>query len=142
MPVFPNKVHDLQNIGPIIEVVVFPSEPIFNKMRSDGLIPMTKKLIALIDTGASGSCIDNETAKELGFIARDVSKIQTPAGESERPVYDIGFALPGLQTNILPVIAVGIDLAKQPYDALIGRDILKFCTLVYNGWDNSYQLHM
>jgi enamine deaminase RidA (YjgF/YER057c/UK114 family) len=39
-------------------------------------------------------------------------------------------------------IGDGADLEAQPYNALIGRDILSNCTLIYNGWDNSYQLHL
>jgi predicted aspartyl protease len=142
MPVFPNRVPNLQNVGPIIEVVVFPPQPIFNKLRQEGKTPPSRKLIALIDTGASGSCIDDPIASELGLIARDVVSIQTPSGESQQSVYDLGFAMPGLQTSIIPIMAIGANLTNQPYDALIGRDILKLCTLIYNGWDNSYQLHM
>lgn len=48
----------------------------------------------------------------------------------------------GLQSNVISIMAIGANLTKQPYDALIGRDILKLCTLIYNGWDNSYQLHI
>jgi hypothetical protein len=36
----------------------------------------------------------------------------------------------------------GVDLENQPYDALIGRDILKSCTLIYNGVEDSYQLYL
>jgi hypothetical protein len=142
MPVFPNRVPNLQNIGPIIEVVIFPPQPVFNKLRQEGLVPPDRKLIALIDTGASRSCIDDPIANELGLIARDVVQVQTPSGSSRQYVYDLGFAMPGLQTTIIPITAIGANLTNQPYDALIGRDILKSCTLIYNGWDNSYQLHM
>ena len=142
MPVFPNRVPNLQNVGPIIEVVIFPPQPVFNKLRQEGKTPPDKKLIALIDTGASRSCIDDLIANELGLIARDVVRVQTPSGSSQQYVYDLGFAMPGLQTSIIPITAIGANLTNHPYDALIGRDILKLCTLIYNGWDNSYQLHM
>ena len=36
MPVFPNKVPNLQQIGPIIEVVIYPSVPIYNKLKAEG----------------------------------------------------------------------------------------------------------
>jgi hypothetical protein len=84
MPVFPNRVPNLQNVGPIIEVVIFPPQPVFNKLRQEGKTPPDKKLIALIDTGASRSCIDDPIANELGLIARDVVRVQTPSGNQGR----------------------------------------------------------
>jgi hypothetical protein len=142
MPVFPNRVPDLQHVGPIIEVVVFPPQPIVIKLRLEGKPVPSRKLIALIDTGASRSCIDDVIASDLGLTARDVILVQTPSGESQQFVYDLGFRMPGLQSNVISIMAIGANLTKQPYDALIGRDILKLCTLIYNGWDNSYQLHI
>lgn len=142
MPVFPNKVPDLKTIGPIIEVVVFPPPPVMQKLVKEQKEVPSKKVIALIDTGASGSCINNEIATELGLIARDVVKVGTPSGLTNQPIYDLGFALPSLTNSIMPIQGLGSDLEAQPYDALIGRDILRECTLIYNGWDNSYQLHL
>jgi len=143
MPVFPNKVPNLRQIGPIIEIIIFPPGPVFNALKAQGKPIPNKKVIALIDTGATGSCINNAVAEELKLIARDVVPVQTPAGETKQPIYDVGFALPSLtQQNILPILVLGADLTGQPYNALIGRDILSMCTLIYNGWDNSYQLHI
>lgn len=142
MPVFPNRVPNIQQIGPIIEVVIFPSQPVFNKLKSEGKVPPSKKVIALIDTGATKSCINDPIAKELGLIARDVIPVQTPSGTTQQPIYDLGFSLPSLTNTIIPTQALGADLDNQPYAALIGRDILSICTLIYNGWDNSYQLHI
>lgn len=142
MAVFPGRVPDLENIGPIIEVIIFPPEPVFKKFQEEGKPIPRKKVIALIDTGASCSCIDVSVAIELNLIAHDVVPILTPSGESMQSVYDLGLGFPTLSSNIIAVQAVGSDLAKQPYQSLIGRDILKHCTLVYNGWDNSYNLHL
>jgi Aspartyl protease len=142
MPVFPNRVPNLQQVGPIIEIIIFPAQPLVLKISEAGKLPNTKKVIALIDTGASGSCINDPIAKELGLIDRDVVLVSTPSGAAQQPVYDIGIALPGLTKNPLPVQALGANLDNQPFAALIGRDILVHCTLIYNGWDNSYQLHL
>jgi hypothetical protein len=142
MPVFPNRVPNLQQIGPIIEIIIVPAQPVTAKLQSEGKSVPTKKVIALIDTGASCSCINDVIAKELGLVARDIVKINTPAGTTEQPIYDLGIALPNLMNTIIPIQAPGCNLENQPYQALIGRDVLSMCTLVYNGWDNSYQLHL
>jgi len=142
MPVFPNKVPDLKEIGPTIEIIIYPSQPVLLQLKNEGKPVPSQRLIALIDTGASGSCIHYSLAKELGLIVRNVTEVYTPSGVSQHEIYDIGLSLPNLYTNIMQVEALGVDLEKQPFDALIGRDILSQCTLIYNGWDNSYQLHI
>jgi len=142
MPVFPNRVHDLKSIGPIIEIIIFPPLPVFLKFKTENKNPPSKKIIALIDTGASISCIDESVALDLDLIARDVVHIHTPSGTSVQKLYDLGIALPNLTQNIIPTLSAGANLTNQPYRALIGRDILSLCTLIYNGWDNSYQLHL
>lgn len=142
MPVFPNKVHDLRLIGPIIEIMVVPPRPVAIKLQEEGHEIPSKTIIALIDTGASGSCVNESVAKELGLIARDIVSISTPSGITQQPIYDLGISLPKLTDRIINVAAPGSNLENQPYQALIGRDILSICTLIYNGWDNSYQLHL
>lgn len=141
MPVFPNRVPNLQMIGPVIEVMVHPPGPIAKKLSDEGKPIPRRKLLALIDTGASGSCINDDIAQDLGLVARDIVDVKTPSGSAQQPVYDLGFSLP-MANIVLQVQALGADLKEQPYQALIGRDILRFCTLIYNGWDNSYQLHI
>jgi len=142
MPVFPNRVPDLKSIGPIIEVVVYPPLPLFQHFRKEGKTPPSRKVIALIDTGASVSCIDESVAVDLGLVARDVIPVLTPSGVSMQKQYDLGIGLPNLTQNIIPVLSPGADLTNQPYRALLGRDILSYCTLIYNGWEDSYQLHL
>lgn len=96
----------------------------------------------LIDTGASVSCIDDSIAKELDLTAHDIVTVCTPSEIFSQPVYDLGFSLPNLTKVTFAIQALGAVLTSQPYDALIGRDLLALCTLIYNGWDNSYQLHI
>ncbi len=142
MAVFPNRVPDLRSVGPTIEVIIVPPQPILEQLRREGKTIPSKKVLALIDTGASGSCINDKIASELGLISRDVATVNTPSGSCQQSVYDLGFSMIGLSNSILPIRALGANLEAQPYHALIGRDILSVCTLIYNGWDNSYQLHI
>lgn len=142
MAVFPNRVPNLQQVGPIIEIIILPPQPVYDSLRALGKPILQKKVIALIDTGASGSCINNDIATELGLIVRNSVTVGTPAGPTKQDLYDAGIALPNLTRNIFPVTVCGANLGGQPYAALLGRDILSQCTLIYNGWDNSYQLHI
>lgn len=89
---------------------------------------------ALIDTGASGTCIDEAVAQQLNLPAIDVVQIASASENSSRQnVYPVGFELAGLSVGIDAHRAVGAPLQSQGIIALIGRDVLQNCTLHYNG---------
>jgi hypothetical protein len=142
MPVFHNRVTNLQELGTIIEVIIYPSKPVFDKFKTENKIVPSKKVIALIDTGASISCINSPIAAELNLISRDKQLVGTPNGPALQDTYDVGFHLFSISPLILPVQVLGSNLESQPYAALVGRDILSKCTLIYIGSDNSYSLHI
>jgi hypothetical protein len=77
----------------------------------------------------------------LSLIVRDIQTVLTPSGSSEHNLYDAIIGLPQIGNTAYDVQVFGTILTEQPFDALIGRDILKHCTLIYNGWDNSYSIH-
>lgn len=142
MPVFPNRVPDLQHIGSVIEIVIVPPQPVWVSLKEQAKPIPQKKVLALIDTGSTNSSITSAVAIELGLIVRDIIKVATPVGITKQPVYDVGIQLPNLTKNIFSVVVCEANLENQPYQALLGRDVLQECTLIYNGWDNSYQLHV
>ena len=57
-------------------------------------------------------------------------------------LYDAGVIMPLAKNAIFGVQVLEAKLDKQPYKVLLGRDVLRTCTLIYNGWDNSYTLHL
>jgi len=99
------------------------------------------KVISLIDTGATATCISQIIVDNLKLIPFDSQTVLTAGGESDQLLYDIGIILPITQPNILALQAPCANLTKQPYNVLIGRDVLSRCTLFYNGPDNSFTLH-
>jgi hypothetical protein len=125
----------------LIEVVIVPSQPVIEMLRKNGLqIPSTKAM-ALIDTGASSTCISKIIVEQLKLNPFDIQLVNTAAGESRQLLYDIGVALPISQPNTLAVQSPCADLSKQSFQVLLGRDVLSHCTLFYNGSDNSFTLH-
>lgn len=128
--------------GPTIEVLILPSKPVQNfLLKSGGKIPVAQAL-ALIDTGASGSCIDKSIVQMLKLQPHNSTTILHPKGASTGIMHDIDVVLAISRNTGFRAVALEADLTKQPYKALIGRDILKNFTLVYNGWNNSYTLHL
>jgi hypothetical protein len=127
--------------GPIIEVVICPPQPISQQLQKQGKQVPVFKATAPIDTGATATCISDEIITKLGLISYDIQDVYTAAGPSQQMLYDIGVGLPISQPNLLSVQAPCADLSGQPFQVLIGRDILSMCTLFYNGKDNSFVLH-
>ena len=143
MPHLIKRVSDLKGVGPLIDITLYPAAEIVRNVDLTKETLLHKNCIGLIDTGASISAIDRPIVKELNLISRDFIPVLTPSGVSHHFTYDIGLQLPkelGWKTYFIEV--TGSDLEKQPFDVLIGRDVLENCTLIFNGWDNSFQLHI
>ena len=141
MPFLTTRNTNLRNAGPIIEVTVVPAQPVAELLRKEGKSIPSIKVIALIDTGASSTCLSKEIVDELNLIPFDAQIVHTAGGETEQLFYDIGIILPISQSNTLSIQAPCADLTGQPFQVLIGRDILNRCTMFYNGPDNSFTLH-
>ena len=98
--------------------------------------------LALIDTGAGGTCVDDTAAKGLGLPVVDVIATHS-ASHSNVPtnVYPIDFGIanaPAAQFQV-PRCA-GSALPSQGLLLLIGRDILARCVLVYVGQTGTWNL--
>jgi len=140
MPIFSYASPDIEISGAIINVNMWPDFAVIKNLTDQKLTVPNKSIIGLIDTGASCTAFDSILAGELQLVIRDKQPVLTPSGQSEQYLYDIVITLPNQNLGI-SLQAFGADLSKQPYDILLGRDVLASCTLIYNGWDNSYDLH-
>ena len=141
MPFLTSRGNNLRFSGPIIEVVIVPPQPVAEQLRKEGKPVPTIKAVALIDTGASSTCINQNIVDALNLIAFDTQKVLTAGGPSEQLLYDVGVVLPISQPNVLSVQAPCADLSGQPFQVLLGRDVLSMCSIFYNGPDNSFSLH-
>jgi predicted aspartyl protease len=89
---------------------------------------------ALVDTGASESCIDGMLATQLNLPIVDKRPIAGVHGSKEVNVYLAQIRVPSLGRTIYGAFA-GVDLAAsgQIHKALIGRTFLQHLTMVYEG---------
>jgi predicted aspartyl protease len=141
MPFLTYRNSNLRIDGPIIEVAVVPPQPIVELYKKEGKSIPSMKTIALIDTGATSTCISQIIVDNLMLLPFDAQMVLTAGGATQQLLYDIGIVLPISQPNVLSVQSPCADLSMQPFQVLIGRDILSRCTLFYNGSDNSFTLH-
>src|SRR5580700_8396123 len=109
-----SKANNLLLEGAHFEITVFPPVTVVNQhITAKTQVPMAKA-IALIDTGATTSCIDETLiARKLNLIARDKAKIGNAGGGSEQFLYDAGFSIPVQSQRIIPLQVIGVNLTGQ-----------------------------
>ena len=86
---------------------------------------------ALIDTGASISAISSKIVKQLGLIEIGFERIASVHGIELRPIYVGHITFPWGSAMEIPI--VGCEL--QGLDCLIGRDVLRFWHMTYDGFN-------
>jgi predicted aspartyl protease len=137
------------NDGPVVAASIGVSVPRGQALLQAGQqTPPLVPIRALIDTGASHTCVDPTVLSKLGLTPTGTAQVHTPTtGSTPQQVnqYDIALLIPGadpthaaLVRSTLPVTEHA--LAIQGIQALIGRDVLSDCVLIYNGTTNLFTL--
>jgi predicted aspartyl protease len=125
----------LQKEGPCVQVTIGLAQSIASQLLQQGQsLPKPISGVALIDTGASSTCIDEAAAQQLSLPVVNVVNVASASHASTpQNVYPIQIEVVGLPISIEAPNAIGAALAPQGLLALIGRDVLQHCTLFYNG---------
>ncbi len=128
--------------GPIIPVVVLPHPAFAQALQLAGKpIPAPVQGGAMIDTGATTTCVDGEVAQSMGLAANGVAKMASASHDSsECNTYPVRLTFPIWNVNLDCGKAMGVHIKNQGIIALVGRDLLQNCLLVYNGADGSVSL--
>jgi predicted aspartyl protease len=90
--------------------------------------------LALLDTGASSTCVDEAVAQQLGIAAVDVVTISSAShAAAQKLVHPIRLRVLGTEIVINASRAIGVPLQPQGFIALLGRDFLERFVLICNG---------
>lgn len=137
-----------QPAGPLIQVVLGASLPRQHALQAAGSpVPPVVTGNFLIDTGASGTCVDPSLIAKLGIPASGSVAIQTPSTQGaphQCDTYDVMLFIPAGESQaghfieVMPVFET--HLSGQGIDGLLGRDVLQSCVLIYNGVTNLFTL--
>jgi predicted aspartyl protease len=130
----------LTDSGPLVSVEISIPAALKTHLSEKGLaIPAPQAGFALIDTGAFATAVDQSIFDALGVPPIDKINTSTPHGMSESPVYPATVSFPGLMLSEMPMErVVGCNLKWQNVEGkevimLLGRDLLQYFLLVYNG---------
>jgi hypothetical protein len=139
----PHFTLQIQPQGPLLTALVGVSQPRGTALTTAGqAIPAGIPIRALVDTGASCTCIDPSVMKQLGRQPTGVAQMHTPSsgsGGHNAEQFDVSLMIPGVTPQqeplVFPTVSVIASdlLSAQGFHALIGRDILSSCILNYNG---------
>jgi len=137
MPSFKVQVANIHKVGPVTEILISQS---FQYLKATGNQQKFVKLLAMIDTGASGTVIREGIAEELGIKPIGEVFMNTPSSVNHRCFqYDIQMLFPN-NIGISSCIVSEAPLKNQHIQCLIGRDILQQSIFIYSGLDNSFTI--
>lgn len=121
--------------GPCIQVTVAVAQAIAQQLLHEGgPLPAPRSGFALIDTGASVTCIDDGTAQAMGLPVIDVATMTSAShAATQQNVYPIQIEIVGARITLNADRVMGANLAPQGLLLLIGRNALQHGALFYNG---------
>lgn len=125
----------MQQRGPVVQVSVTLEQKFAAALAQQGKdVPRPINGLALIDTGASNTCLDDEAARAMNLPVIDVGSMHS-ASHAKTPsnIYPVQIQIVGFQIQFASPRTMGAALKEQGLLMLLGRDLLQRCTLFYNG---------
>jgi hypothetical protein len=126
--------------GPLIEVLITAPFPLVSYLADNDLPPYAVASgMALVDTGAAVSVVEESAMTTLGIPHIDTISTQTAHGVAEMRRYNSSVSFPGLQLQHVPLmLAPGGFIRTQTTDGgdvvmLLGRDLLRRLNVTYDG---------
>lgn len=134
-------------LGPLLDFICAVSKPRADALIKAGLpVPQAVTVKGLVDTGASITGLDPAILKALGVVSTGTIPVHTPSTKLGVPhvanQFDVSSILvhPMVTRTWMALPVIESELAHQGIQALIGRDILSFCLMTYDGQAASFSL--
>ena len=140
MPSFTSQLPSLQAMGPLVDMRVWIGTPVEDALKkAASKIPEPVSVKGMVDTGATGSVLQPDIARQLGLQPVGVVSISTPSTEN-LPCFQYAVRLIFPNNVIVEAIAIEAPLKGQQIQALVGRDVLAHGVLIYTGYINQFTL--
>lgn len=140
MPHFSAQIPNLQQVGPVVEIIISPSLTMVKMLGLTVKPEQHIKIWGMIDTGATGTVISQDVASKMGIMPISDEIINTPSSTNIRCLkFDVQITFPN--NGVIPsFIVTAAPLQNQHIQCLIGRDILQIAQFVYSGFTNTFTL--
>ena len=140
MPSFAATIPNLQSVGPVVEIRLAVGSAVEKSLQTAGNpIPPAVPATAMIDTGATGTVIQQGLAGQLSLNPIGVTAITTPSSANV-PCYEYVVRLVFPNNVIVNTTAIEAPLQGQHIQCLIGRNVLAHGVLIYIGYNNLFSL--
>jgi len=128
--------------GPLIPVTITLSDESRRACSERGeRIPEAVKGLALIDTGASGTCFDEAAARKAGLPTTGVTRMASASHKDhEVPVFVGKISTPTISIDVKKGTGANLASLNSELVALIGRDLLASAIFVYNGPEGHFSI--
>lgn len=133
--------------GPLVECYVAVSQPRQDALRRANLrIPAPILVSALVDTGASCTCVDTRIVRHLGLSPLRTTRLLHPsrgATHSTCGVYDAAIHIVFDEDSSAPfdpIEVVETHITTHGFDLILGGNVLRRAKLVYDGPRNRFTL--
>src|SRR5438105_13440515 len=132
--------------GPLVDLAIGVSFPRERALRlANQAVPNPVQLRALIDTGASCTCIEAGALAPLGLSPTGVIPITTPSSGLSPAIcsqYDVSITIvhPTVGMGFPAIPVVECQSLSSSFQALLGRDLLQHCLFVYDGHAQQFSL--
>jgi hypothetical protein len=132
--------------GAFITALVGVSKPHENALRSaDYPLPSLQEVRLLIDTGATGTCIDESVLANLEIAPSGFEELASASRKNEyRNTYDISLWIPDRDNNLWIVSrcmrVMESNSARLGFTGLLGRNVIARGSLLFDGLNKAAQL--
>ena len=132
--------------GGAVDLLIGVSYPRADALRAANLpIPPPVPIRAIIDPGASATCVEAGALQSLGLVSTGTISMTTPSTGNVPVVcnqYDVSLTVvhPNVQMTLPALAIVECQPLGGTIQALIGRDFLSVCLFVYDGVAQRFSL--
>jgi len=136
--------------GAVVPILVLPSGDDLWSLELEGKrSPPLQRILALADTGASQTCLHPSVLEALDLSSLGPVGITTPstgAAPETRDRYKVALVIPARLLGEPPLVFDTLEVVStelhEAYgvQALLGRDVLEQCLLVYHGPERQFTL--
>ncbi len=127
--------------GPIIEAEIHTNDKTFISIKNNNGNDTYCSVKLLIDTGSNISGLDTSFIQRLKLKRyKGNAQVDGVGGMHDVKLYRCILYLPIFGERAMPIDVVEGNYNNSPYDGVIGRDVLKYCSFTYDGWSNTFKL--